>query len=343
MSQGTVDQLAQDLANRPLVAVTIETSLLLLIALTAFVGNLSVLYVLYKVPRLRSVTSYYLVTLSLSDVFAATLVMPIAATNSALGRDVFGDAACQIIGFIGYTLVFGSLQTTTLIAVNRFFCVVKPILYRKYFKSKPTILMIVGAWTFSIANVGVVVASGMARFKFFPGRYCCMLSFPNSLSEKLFTAFAQLMFSVFPTTIVGLCYWKVFKVVKIHNENVSSTLNQGPGNRSLPRDETQITKSVLALVCGFVVCWFPCATVSQISAYMFVPRGVEMLFIFPAFLSSAVNPIVFNVFNKPFRQEFLRVFRLDRKEVRVVTVNPMSSVGHTGSITNESTQQTVLR
>jgi len=69
-------QLAYELAHRPLALVIVETGLLVLIALTALVGNSCVLYVFYKTPRLRSVTSYYIITLAISDVAMAVVIMP---------------------------------------------------------------------------------------------------------------------------------------------------------------------------------------------------------------------------------------------------------------------------
>jgi len=48
-------QLANELADRSLARVIVDTGLLVLIALTALVGNSCVLYVFYKTPRLPQV------------------------------------------------------------------------------------------------------------------------------------------------------------------------------------------------------------------------------------------------------------------------------------------------
>ena len=114
-----------------------------------------VLYVFYKTPRLRSVTSYYIITLAISDVILSILLMPISIVQAAVGRDAIGYQIGQVAGFAGFSFVFGSLQTTSLIAVNRFFCVVKPMLYRKYFKPKPATLMIISTWVVSIAFIAL--------------------------------------------------------------------------------------------------------------------------------------------------------------------------------------------
>ncbi|KAK3717313.1 hypothetical protein QZH41_002319 [Actinostola sp. cb2023] len=111
-------------------------------------------------------------------------------------------------------------------------------------------------------------------------------------------------------SIASICYWNIYKVVHGHQNALSSTLNAGAAgnNPSLTRDEIRITRSVLALVCGFVICWIPCSIVNILSVFLNLPRNVEMIFIYTAFLSSAVNPIIFNIFNKPFRRQFLGIF-----------------------------------
>jgi melatonin receptor type 1B len=320
--------LAYQLAHRSLAQVIAETATLVFIALAALVGNSSVLYVVYKSPRLRSVTNYYLITLAISDVTFAALVMTVTIGTAACGRDVIGINAAQVIGFIGYALVSGSLQTTTLIAINRFFCVVKPLLYRKYFKPKPAVLMIIGVWVVSLANTAVVYLSGMATFEFYPGRFVHLLAFTDQNTERIYQAISCVVFVVIPISITVLCYWKVYQVVTVHNATVSSNLHAGPAENtsSLSKEEIHVTKSVLALVCGFVLCWIPCTVVSFLASFMNLPRNAEMVFIYNAYTSSVINPIVFNIFNKPFRNQFAKVFGFKAGRVGASSEQPVSSL-----------------
>lgn len=309
--------LAYQLANRSLAQVIAETTTLALITLAALVGNSCVLFVFYKSPRLRTVTNYYVIALAVSDVAMAMAVMPATISVAACGRDVTGYTVGWIIGFIGFALVFGSLQTTTLIAVNRFFCVVKPLMYRKYFKSKNAIMMIVGVWFFSFINTAVVYLSGMGASKFYPGRFIHMPAYDDKTIELVFQLMSCIFFVIFPFLMATVCYRKICKVVRNHNAVVSSSLHVGPSgsSSSLSKEEVHITKSVLALVCGFVVCWVPCTLVLFLATYIELPRHAEMIFTYTAYTSSVINPIVFNVFNKPFRRRLVQVFGYKTRRV----------------------------
>lgn len=310
--------LASQLAHRSQAQVIAETTTLIFIALAALVGNSCVLFVFYKSPRLRTVTNYYIITLAISDVAMAIVAMSPVVGVAACGRDVVGVTAGWIIGFIAYALVFGTLQTTTLIAVNRFFCVVKPLIYRKYFKPRNAIIMIIGVWLFSFSNTAVIYLSGMATSKFFPGRLIHMPAFDDKTIELIFQLISCIFFIIIPLSMAIICYWKICAVVKNHNAAVSSSFHVGPNGRSssLSKEEVHITKSVLALVCGFVLCWIPCTSVLFLSTYINLPRHAEMIFTYTAYTSSVINPIIFNIFNKPFRSRLAKVFGYETKRVR---------------------------
>lgn len=312
-------QLAYELANRPLSLVIIETGLLVIIALVAFFGNTCVLYVFYKMPTLRTVTSYYIITLAISDILMALFVMPATIVTSSFGRNVVGETVGPIVGATGYALVFGSLQTTSLIAVNRFFCVVKRSAYKKYFKPNFVIIMIVVVWILAILHTVVVNACGWAKMAFSPGKLIHAVTPKDKTTNEVFSIFSLFVFLCLPMSLTAVCYWKVYKTVKIHNASVSSTIN--PIN-TLSSEEICITKTVLAIVCGFVLCWVPCSIVVLLSVYVDLPRYAEMIFTYTAYLSSAINPIIFNAFNKTFRRHMKKeLFRRGKIEDGSVTAH----------------------
>jgi melatonin receptor type 1B len=303
--------LADELANRSLAQVIAETGILVLITLTALVGNSCVLYVFYKTPRLiRSITNYYIITLAISDVAFSLVAMPVTIAVAAFGRDVIGNAAGKTFGFIGFSLVYGSLLTTSLIAANRFLYIAKPFKYRKYFTRKSALLMIVGIWVISFSFNGAVYLSGEMTYVFYPGRFIYYPAFTNLTIERAMTFITSVTFAFIPLSMTTFCYLKIYRIVKGHNAKVSATPNAvDPARNSstLSKDEISITMSVLALVCGFVFCWLPCVALIQLALYVDLPRHAEMSMTYMAYLASAINPIIFNIFNKPFRKQFLKL------------------------------------
>lgn len=303
----TTKLLTYELENRPLGLVIVETCIFIVFAVAALVGNSCVLYVFYKSPDLRTVTNYYLITLAISDFAFPAITMPPLIATAATGRDMYGDVG-KVVGFIGLTFAIGSILTTSLIANNRFFCIVKPQLYKKFFKKKPAMLMIVVAWSTAILANTLLNFSGKISFVFHPGR---MIYFPSSQDKSIvrfFTALNQFIFVIVPLSMTVICYWKVYKNVKVHNATMSTNIHAGPTNRkSLNKSEIHVTKSLLALVCGSIFCWIPSASVDQISLYISLPRSVQMITIYAASSSSAINPVIFYIFNRPFRRRFCQL------------------------------------
>jgi melatonin receptor type 1B len=170
--------------------------------------------------------------------------------------------------------------------------------------------MIVGILIFSLSFVLVVCWSGKGTFDFYPGRFLYLLAFNDLTTEKIFRAVFQLVFVIFPMSLSIICCWKVYKIVKEHNTTVMANFNGvTTGNHSkFSRKEIDITKSLLALVCGFIFCWLPCTTIFHLAVYVNLPRSVEVFSIYTAFSSCAVNPIVLNIFNRPFRRQFTEIF-----------------------------------
>ena len=298
--------MAKLLADRSLPQVIIETSLFAFIALTAFVGNACVLWVFYKSKELRKkVSYYYLITLAISDVIASITASVVIAT-AATGCDVIGFIGGQVFGIISFTLIYGTVLTTSMIAVNRFFCVVKQQLYRKWFKPKPALIMIVIMWIISFLTVTLAYIDKTIVFRFYPGRFCYYPAFLNYTSEKVAGVVSNLSTGILPLFLIMFCNYKIKKTVQVHSNSLqNSAANNGNG---LPAEEIRITKSLIALMLGFTVCWTTGSILVHIDIYTNLPRGLEMVLMYGALLSSAINPFIYNIFNRRFRNEFLRVF-----------------------------------
>jgi len=298
-------------------------------------------------------------------------MFPVIAV-SVCGCDAFGFLAGTAIQWILTELLFGSLQTTSLIAINRYFCVVKPSLYRKYFRPKKVILMIAMSWVANLVPTMGVYASGITSMDFYASRYMRFPYFIGPYTGHIITAVYQVLFTVVPATLSTVCNWKIHRQIKSHkaslgNTNEVSSLsatttektsfftvapNQAvpavtsnhtsslpvPGNQmssvaqvsspslepnpssasasttsnqtavasnppsSVSVEEIKITKSLMMIVIGFCICWFPSSTVLHLSTHIRLPRLVDALLIYCGFTSSAINPILYNVYNRPFRR-----------------------------------------
>jgi len=272
-----------------------------------------VLYVFFKTPRLRSVTSYYIVTLAVSDVLMVVIVMPISIAISIRGCDMtLPSFIPSMIAWINSTLILGSLQTTTLISINRYLCVVKQEWYRKYFKPKSAILMIAICWLFTtLLCILLFFTTNMnVRCNLHFLLYITIIYDLKTLA--IYIHIYQFVFIFLPSVINIICHWKIYKYVRNHTIQATDSLQSNTEQRGLSRDEAHLTRSMMTLVLGFSLCWIPNSIIHQLLIHfpLEVTSKLAVIITFLTFFSSALNPVLYNIFNRPFRKRFHELLRM---------------------------------
>ena len=115
----------------------------MLILLFLFVGNLLTLLVVILNPRMRTIPNMFVTSLAVSDLsFDVFMVCPLGVPVSLLPQWPFDHTTCQYQGYITIALSVASIHTMALMAVNRYFRIVKPSKYRSYFTKKKAMVMI---------------------------------------------------------------------------------------------------------------------------------------------------------------------------------------------------------
>ena len=80
--------------ERYIAIVVTETTIFALVMIISFLGNLLVCYAVYRNPRLRNPSNYYIISLALTDILQASCSMPFSVAYLATGEWSFGTAAC---------------------------------------------------------------------------------------------------------------------------------------------------------------------------------------------------------------------------------------------------------
>ena len=301
------------LANRATSTVVIESIVCSVMLITALVGNLFVCLAFLKNPSLRrSLNNYFIVSLAASDILMALLVEPFTFGVLITGRWPFSDASCQFHGVSMYILGVASLQTFMLIAVNRFFKMVKSdILHKKIFKKNTVLMMIAGSWIIASVPPSIFLLSGN-RFAFNSDRSIC---YPDSSlgNSRVFLHCVYTIFIVVPTCVIVFCYYRVFKKIRDHNAQIANSNANRENNeialRSFAR-ESRVTKMLFVTLIGFELCWTPLYILELAELFhkdFDAPRAVFVMTTFTVGFSSSINPMIYAVMTKDFRDTFKRL------------------------------------
>ena len=290
--------LSLELATRTESLVWIETALFAVVNVAALFGNLLTFYAVYRNLRLRTLPNMFVIALAVSDILMSTCCMPFTVATLFHGRWMFGETFCRFQGLQALTIGTNSLGTMGIIAVSRYFYVVKPEKYPLLFKKHRSLMYIVTVWCAALAGS----VPPFCRFEFQPGKAMCLYTFESNIA---YTVFIECLYIATPLLIITICYAKVFRAVSRSNRIFSHENNLQQLRANV--EEAKVTKTLVAVLVGFACCWLPVSVVDNIDAARgehSLPRQVYLTYGFLAYMSSTINPFIYGSMNKQFRREY---------------------------------------
>ncbi|XP_022800560.1 alpha-2Da adrenergic receptor-like [Stylophora pistillata] len=313
-------RLAESLRSRSTFQVVLESLIYTSIIVSGFVGNLLVLYIVYKSARLRNVPGLFIASLALSDIAIIALATPPSLPSLIKGYWVSSFAACQFQGFVVIATVAASLQTMALMSIDRYFRVVHPTKHRFLFTLPRARLMAASVWILALAYPVPYLAT-VKRFIFHPGKFFCFFVEEESLAAD--TIYVCIFYSI---VVLSYCYINVYRHLRLNAKRVqgwrtndlkTSTLNaqrvQGRRRQEIKTsaEDAKLTRTLFATVLGYLICWTPVLIIDFVEKGVgewFLPRWVYVFYNDIGLASSSLNPIIYGAFNRTFRQEYKTIF-----------------------------------
>ena len=216
--------LSQELQQRAVGLVVLESALMILINILAFTGNMLVCLAVYRNQRLRIIPNIYVVTLAISDALMAALCMPMSVVLLTTGQWPFNSAVCHFQGFFCFFCALNSLLLMTATAVNRYFRVVKPTLYRQRFKVKSTFISVVALTLFAALGAGLSSMTQWATFTVHYGKVICFMQFETPHLDMAYMAYLDVIYISVPIGIITFAYYKIFidrKSTRLNSSHVA--------------------------------------------------------------------------------------------------------------------------
>ena len=329
----------KQLASRPTYLIAIESGIMLLITVTAFVGNFLICFAVLRNPRLRTATNLLILVLAVTDLLSACLTQTLATIVLMTGKWIVDvnpldvrSFPCLLQGVMSPALIGLSMHIMALTAVNRYICVVHQRLYNKIFSKKSTLFMVAAEGMIILSLVSISCPAGFARITLDPRRAMCFTTF-KQLKTSQMVSHVFLVFTVaVPLIIICLSYFRVFKAIRSSYfqgqadntfSKTSATNAAQPISGATRIKEVKITKTVFAVLLGFLTCWIPAMMCNYMSYNMVdprFPRQGELVFTYFLCLSSSINPFIYGATNRALRKEFLSSLSCRKIRKRTVVV-----------------------
>ena len=309
---------ASAMSERTVLSIATESTIFILINITAILGNCFVLAAISRNPGLRKIANWYILTLAIADLFVAVTCMPLTVGASIKGEWVYSDVICQIEGYVLQIWGFFSFITVAATAVHRYFRVIRPVRFREIFTKTSIVLMVISCLILSTAiAVGLPFALN-APFQFGPHFFCTVVP-PDQKTKKVVVLSFYVALTAIPSSLLLFCYFKVYRAVRRHLVLVMPNLRPQQQLLSDMRlstrvEEIKTTKIVFAVITVFCVLWIPLCTIGALfTSDVLLPRWVHLMYDYLVFMTAATNPLIYGFMNKSFRAEYVRTVRCNKR------------------------------
>ncbi|XP_075455146.1 neuromedin-U receptor 2 [Ascaphus truei] len=277
-------------------------------------GNLLVCLVILKHHNMRTPTNYYLFSLAVSDLLVLLLGMPLEVYEMWNNYPFFfGTWGCYFKTVLFETVCFASILSVTTVSVERYVAIIHPFQAKLKSTRSRALRILVTLWIFSILFSIPNTSTHGILLQYFPNGSLVPDSATCTVVQPLWIynciiQVTSLLFYVLPMGLISVLYCLMgIKLRGDHSleaDKISMNV-QRPSRKS-------VTKMLFVLVMVFAMCWAPfhvdrlffsfvvdwTEPLANVFNLIHVVSGVFF------YLSSAVNPLIYNLLSRRFRLAF---------------------------------------
>lgn len=303
-----------------------------------------------KFRHLRSkVTNFFVISLAVSDLFVAVLVMPWEAIAEVTGTWLFGR-------FCGVWIAFDIMCSTAsilnlcIISVDRYWAIASPFRYERKMTHRVAFVMIGVAWTLSILISFIPVQlnwhrdGGEDRPAPPPSRPSTRGDLNGSAAAKSCVANLNRTYAIssslisfyIPVLIMIATYTRIYRIAQTQIRRITSLeraaehaqQHQGRGAarsavrrpndeaslKSSFKKETKVLKTLSVIMGVFVFCWLPFFVLNCTVPFCDPPCISDTtftVFVWFGWANSSLNPVIY-AFNADFRRAFATILGCNR-------------------------------
>ncbi|XP_011303020.1 tachykinin-like peptides receptor 99D isoform X1 [Fopius arisanus] len=302
-------------------------------------GNLIVIWIVLAHKRMRTVTNYFLVNLSIADAMVSTLNVTFNYSYMLNSHWTFGNLYCKISQFIAVVTICASVFTLMAISIDRYMAIMNPL--RPRMGRRLTLFVAIAIWI-----IGCILSLPMPIYyttytqTFSNGevRVICYGNWPNRTDDGLsydeyvynvvfmiLTYFLPIGSMTFTYARVGLELWGSQSIGEATQRQLDNI-----------RSKRRVVKMMIVVVVIFAVCWLPFHVYFIVTSYL--PEITNEPYIQEVFLAiywlamsnSMYNPIIYCWMNSRFRRGFAQFFSW----CPLVSVSPEPGLSRSEAVTS---------
>lgn len=295
---------------------TMQPAYMSIICALGLIGNSFVLCVFCLQKHCSSVADIYLCNLALADLFMVMCLPFWVATIIDRFHWRFGEPMCQLVNIVIGMNYYCSVFFLTLVSVDRYLALTRPLSQGRGRRAIWARGICFGIWI-----AGILLSFPALLFRsvqFFPhwGIDACYLEYPHEGWRLRYNLTVSIVGFLIPVPIVSFCSYHITKVIR------SSQKMRKCSRVSVERKAAYL---VLVVLAAFVICWLPYQVLIILDTldHYGVVSGCtwahvldigNQLATYLGYSNSSLNPFLYVIVGKHFKQRAREVFRLCRRK-----------------------------
>ncbi|XP_063402174.1 pyrokinin-1 receptor-like [Mytilus trossulus] len=294
------------------------------IFISGMFGNVCTCIVIASNRNMHTATNYYLVSLAVSDLMTLIIAWPselYSIWEAYPWR--FGKEFCVLKSYIQEITAYASVLTITAFTMERYAAICHPMRFQSFSNLSRSIKVIITVWIVAFCCALPYALYGKVFYAVIDPNTGQLLenslvcNIPYELHDKMRYMFqvSAFVFFLLPMTIILVMYLLI-GITLCRSDMVLD--NKSIAKSSTAADPVKSRKSVLkmlvAVVIAFFLCWAPFHSQRLMTLYveLWTPElhntQTTLFYISGVlyFVSATVNPILYNLMSKRFRQAFKR-------------------------------------
>ena len=281
----------------------------IVIIFTGVTGNVLVILAVTQVPSMKTVTNVFIGNLACADLIVTTICCPLVLNHMVTYPDwTLGENMCYFSNFCIHLSLSGSSFALLAISLDRYLAIAHAQKQWMTFQKVNVFLVITWLLSIMLSVPSVVIrpdTSSITR----PADVCLQV-WRGSERTKRFEMIKALVF-VLVFSFIAFFYYKIARVL---------WKRKIPGNQTSENQEAaqkarkKVVKLLLIVLFCFLGCWAPFMIYRLLKMILSERRfqppeavytGTTVL----AITNSAMNPILYALFNRNFRFAFRNIYR----------------------------------
>lgn len=302
-----------------------------IVAFLAIFGNLLVLIAFLVEKKLRKMTNFYIISLSVADLLIGLIGIP-SAILVKVGLPVNAFTSCLVMLSTLIVLCTVSIFNLLAVSLDRYWAILYPFKYQTKMSRRAVTVIIFLCWMLG-SIIGFLPLLGWNEGPTESGK-CLFIP----IIDYNFLVFMYFGTTIYPGVLMAYFYSRIYCVVieqmrkssncnilsgsfknpAVNQQiNINSMKNFKPSLFNLNRKEVTKTKDLSVIVLLFMLCWMPLNTANCILAFCKtckIPLQLMEFFIVLSHANSAINPFLYAYQMKDFRRTIHCLIRCRKLE-----------------------------